>query len=511
MVELELEKRSADSGPHFLKAKAILVAMVQLGGLQVILALSGLVRNKVAAVYLKTAGMGEWAQIQGVATTVFIIVQFGMIVGLSRNAAAAKSESDRQQQLSVANTLTMAMAFLALLVAVAFFLIPARDGLLGALGIHAPFGWLLLLFVVVLAPIEGLRNNFLSFLQGMLDIGGIAAKRSIAAVVATLAAIPLVSMLGITGACLQFAVTSVLLAVLLGHRCHQLGYRPLQFQWEKSSAVSLITVGGALLLANFATNWVDVLIRSQLIRYAGLSAAGIYQAAFLLSSQVTQIALGSIGVFSLASISRSTDPEFISRQLHVMYKVILPISAIGLGLLGLFEGPAVQLLFSSQFHSSSELLPLLLVGNALQAAAWVTGAPLLGCGKVRAWITLLLIGVALRFVAAAAFLPLLGMQAVPLAFLLGQVFDMVTSLLLCSLSMKIKTSRADLARIGLSSALPGAVALLGLHLGPATFSAGVILLIAGGILLAPAQCSRFAARATELVMGRYSPCKTRPL
>lgn len=511
MVELELKERNTDSGPHFLKAKAILVAMAQLGGLQIILALSGLVRNKVAAVYLKTAGMGEWAQIQGVATTVFVIVQFGMVVGLSRNTAAAKTERDRQEQLSVANTLTMGMALLALLLAICFFLVPARHSLLGSLGIHADFELLLILFVVVLAPVEGLRNNFLSFLQGVLDIGGIATKRSITAIFATVAAIPLVSMFGVTGACLQFAVTSVLLAVLLGHRCYQLGYRPLRFQWERSSAVSLVTVGGALLVVNFAGNWADVFIRSLLIRHAGLSEAGMYQAAFLLSSQVTQIALGSIGVFSLASISRSTDPEFTSHQLHVMYQVILPISAIGLGLLGLLEGPAVQLLFSFQFKSSSDLLPLLLVGNSLQAAAWVTGAPLLGCGKVRAWITLLLIGAALRVLTAAAFLPLFGTQAIPLSFLLGQVFDMLTSLFLCSRSLKIRTSRADLARIGFSSALPGIVALLGLRLATATFAVGLALLIAGAIILAPAQFSGLARRATELLTRCYSPYKTRPL
>jgi enterobacterial common antigen flippase len=507
MIQLELKKSSTAYGPHFLNPKAILVAMTELGGLQVILALTGLVRNKVAAVYLKTAGIGEWSQIQGVATTVFVIVQFGMIVGLSRNTAAAQSETDRQRQLSVANTMTVALAILAMLAAVAFFVTSSNGELLGSLGIPARWNLLLLLFVVVLAPVEGLRNNFLSFLQGMLDIRGIASKRAIAVILATIAAIPLVSMFGITGACLQFAVASVLMAVLLGHRCNQLGYRPLHFQWEKSSAFSLAALGGATLLGSFAYSGVDVLIRSQLIRFAGLSAAGIYQAAFLLSSQVTQIALGSIGVFSLASISGSTEPETISRQLHMMYRVILPISAVGLGLLGLLERPAIQLLFSSQFKSSSNLLPMLLVGNALQAASWVAGAPLLACGRVRAWLTLQMIGASLRYLSVSALLPIFGTQAIPFAFLLGQMFDIVAALVLCSRSMKIATSRVDLAKIGLSSALPGVLALIGLHATPVTFSAGIIVLIAGSTILAPARFSSLASKATAIVARYCWPAK----
>lgn len=508
VAPMELDQRDTDS--HFIKPKAILVAMTQLGGLQIVLALSGLVRNKVAAIYLKTAGMGEWSQIQSVATTVFIIVQCGMIVGLSRNTAAAKTDRDRQRQLGVANTLTIAVAVVAMLAALAFSLAPFRGKLLGSVGISARFELLLVLFVALLAPIEGLRNNYLGFLQGMLDIRGIAAKRAFAVILATFAAVPLVILFGITGACLQFAVASVLLAVLLGHRCHQLGYRPMQFRWESSAAGSLTRLGGALLVVNFASGWVDVLIRSQLIRYAGISEAGIYQAAWLLSSQVTQIALGSIGVFSLASISRSTDPEIISDQMHVMYRVILPICAVGLGLLGLLERPAIQLLFSSQFKSSSELLPLLLIANSLQAACWVAGAPLLGCGKVRTWLTLELIGAALRYLTVTACLPKFGIQAIPLAFLLGQVFDLVASLVLCSRNMEIVTSRADLASIGVSAVLPGALALIGLHLTSASFGAGLILLVVGGVVLAPVPSSRFATKATEIATRCWSYCTTRP-
>lgn len=496
----ELKRPTNAVNSQILDSKTVLSAMTQLGGLQVILALTGLIRNKVAAVYLGTMGMGEWSQLQGVATTIFAVVQFGMIVGLSRNTAAVTSNESRQRQLSVANALTMSMAAVVICATLAFSFIPSGGRLLENLGISTPLKLLVLLFVAALAPIEGMRNNFLGFLQGLLDIRGIATKRAIAVILATIAAVPLVSIFGIAGACLQFCVTSVLLAVLLGHRCYKLGYRPLQCRWERATVISLGVLGGANLLVTFAYGLVDVLIRSQLIRFAGLSQTGIYQAAFLLSSQVTQIALGSIGVFSLASISKSKNPEAISQQLHTLYQVILPISAAGLGFLGLVERPVVQLLFSSQFASSPEFLPLLLIGNSLQAACWVAGGPLLACGQVRMWLVLQMIGATLRYVGVWALLPVLGTQAIPLAFVLGQAFDILASLILCSRRLKITTSGADLARIGASAVLPGVLALIGLQITPLTFCGGMALWSAGIVILAPGQSSRIAATASGIAV-----------
>lgn len=497
-VEIRSSSADSDDDSRLFTAKAILLAMTQLGGLQLILALTGLVRNKVAAVYLKTSGLGEWSQIVGVATLVFTVVQFGMIVGLSRNIAAAKSSVERQRQFAVANTLTMAVALAAIVAALSLYFSSASQKLLANLGITPQLELVLLLFIVLLAPVEAIRNNFLSFLQGVLDIRGMASKRAIAVVIATLAAIPLISILGITGACLQFSLTSILLAVLLGRRCQELGYRPLQFQWEKHSGLTLASLGTASLLASFAYNGADVLIRAKLIRYASLSDAGIYQAALLLSSQVTQIVLGSIGVFSLASTSKSKLPHIIAEQLHLLYRVILPVSALGLGLLGLLEVPVIRVLFSAQFKSSSSFLPLLLIGNSLQAACWVAGAPLLGGGRVGIWLTLQLVGACLRYFTAVLLLPVIGTQALPLSFLLGQLFDISASLLICSRSMKIHTPGTDLTKIGFSALLPGSLAWIGLHPSPLMFGFGAMLLGAGAFILAPRQSSRCASRAAQV-------------
>jgi O-antigen/teichoic acid export membrane protein len=185
-----------------------------------------------------------------------------------------------------------------------------------------------------------------------------------------------------------------------------------------------------------------------------------------------------------------------------MYKVILPISAVSLGLLGLLERPILHLLFSAQFQSSSVFLPLLLVGNSVQAASWIAGAPLLGCGKVRAWLTLQIIGALIRYWIAVAFLPQIGTQAIPLSFVVGQIFDLTASTVMCSMLLRIKISGGDLARMAISSALPGGLALIGISPAPTAFCIGAVILAASAVAMAPAEASRVAVKA----MGIASRC-----
>src|SRR6185312_11800607 len=109
--------------------------------------------------------------------------------------------------------------------------------ILANLGIHPGLRQkLVLLALFSIAPIEALRNNYLSFLAGLVDIKCISSKRSLAVIAATAVAVPLIAMFGIAGACMQTAIASLFLAFLLGGRCREQGYKPIAFRWHKDAA-----------------------------------------------------------------------------------------------------------------------------------------------------------------------------------------------------------------------------------------------------------------------------------
>lgn len=435
----------------------ILSALIQLGTMQFVVAVGTLVRNKAMAIYLKPEGFGEFTQLVAVTAPIYAFVQCGMAVGLSRNAAAAETSEERQRELETANTLTTVLALAAILLFIPLVLGGPSEWLLPALGIQPGLRQKAILAVLLaVAPLEALRNNFLTFLEGLLDVKGVSTKRSLAIVLSTAAAVPLIASLGIVGACVQTVFASLVLAVLLGLRCKRLGFSPLALRWRRSTALSLATLGSASVVIGFTQTSIDALIRAHLIATTGIGTNGLYQAAVSVSAFVTAIVLGSVGVYSLATLSQTVDSACRQARFEELVRVVLPVAAIGLGAVGLFCQPIFSVLFASQFSAGIRYLPLLLTANYVQVAVWVLGGPVLGSRLIRFWIGIQLIDLAIRYTAVRMLSPLLGAQAVPLALLFSMVFDIAGYGFVCGWILKLRVAR----RTGLAFiAGAGAVAL----------------------------------------------------
>jgi uncharacterized membrane protein YfcA len=72
-----------------------------------------------------------------------------------------------------------------------------------------------------------------------------------------------------------------------------------------------------------------------------------------------------------------------------------------------------------------------LTANYCQAAAWIVGAPLLGFGWVRTWMSIQLAGSGLRYVATMLLSSFIGAHAVPAGLLLAVAFDLAANVIFC--------------------------------------------------------------------------------
>jgi O-antigen/teichoic acid export membrane protein len=433
-------------------AVRILTALAQLGAAQAAVGVAGLVRNKAMALALKPAGFGEFTQLAGIALAVYTFAQFGMQVGLSRNAAAAENRGERQRQLGAANWLTITLAIACLAILVPVVLTPAGDRLLSWLGVYPGFAQKsLLVILLAVAPVEALRTNYMSFLQGVGDIKGLSSSRALAVLAAAALVFPLVFWLGATGAGIYTMLAAVFLAVLLGRRCAAIGYRPLAFRGDRGAMMTLAALGGAALISGVSLNGTETLIRAHLIAYAGAAENGLYQAALLISGTVTNVILGSIGAYSLATLSQTREAAAGEKCMHELLGVVLPVAALSLGALGLLCYPVLSLLYSHDFLASAKFLPLLLGANYIQAVSWVAGAPLLGFGMVRTWTAIQLSGAAIRYTATIFSLPWLGAFAVPAGLLAAMTFDLAANIVVCRACLGMRFERR-MVLIGLAGA-----------------------------------------------------------
>lgn len=472
-----MQAAAAEASPH--SSSRIVAALAQLGGMQVAVALSALIRNKAMAVYLRPEGFGEFTQLAAIAATFHIVVQSGMSVGLSRNAAAASAAPLRQRQLAAANSLTLMLGALMLAIALPLLFSPAAGSLLPILGVlpGASQVWMLAALLLV-APVEALRNNFMSFLQGVLDICGLSSTRSLAVAASALIAIPLVAMLGLPGACLQFAFTSAILAFLLARRCRTIGFQPFAVSLHAPTLRLLASFGSASLVVGFCQNAVEALIRGRLIAAFGAAENGLYQAALALSTQVTAVLLGSIGAYSLAAFSQQDSVVPLQARMDNLLRVVIPASTLGLGLVGLFSRPVLFILFSPQFAEAASFQPLLLAANHLQVASWAFGSVILARGMIRYWIAVELTSVAIRAAAVFAAMPFLGIQAFPASFALGILFNVLAYSALCARRCAVHASPVTWAGFTLG----GATAALCAVTGPHPAACALLLLVVAALI-----------------------------
>ena len=103
--------------------RKVLVSLIQLGGMQLVIAGTAVARNKVLAFRLGAEGFGEFSQVALIALSISVVVTFGLSLSLNRNVAAAQGDEARQALLSQANGVNLSLTALFALVALPLLLL----------------------------------------------------------------------------------------------------------------------------------------------------------------------------------------------------------------------------------------------------------------------------------------------------------------------------------------------------------------------------------------------------
>jgi PST family polysaccharide transporter len=454
--------------------------------MQGIVAAAGIIRNKVVALRLGPGAFGEIAQLTSVMASVTTIVSFGMNVSVSRNIARAESHDERQAYLASANGLVLSMSLIS--IAVLFWLL-AAGRLLDLIGLTPGSDTVLAATVFIVSlPFAGLQTNYLATLQGLLDVRGLAIQRSIAVMIATAAAVPIIWVLGLLGAAIGFLLLTIVLTVLLGNRCRALGYNPVAIALDRTRVQVLASFGIVSMVMGFAQAFSDTAIRASLISEYGTTVNGILQAPLVLASTLQAILLGSIGTLSLTTVSTAASGGETADTVDRLLTAVVPIASSALAILGLFGVPAIVLLYSPDFLAGADLLPYILLTQLVMVAVWVVGSPLLAMGDRLLWMVLDLVWVAVKVVVSLAFIPAHGASGVAA----GMLISVATHLLLLVVVVRWRYGLGIGADHWLRL-LVGTILVMGLAVIGAQFTGSYLLL--GGALAIWLVYTAFYGRA----------------
>lgn len=394
---------------------AVLSNIVRLGGMQVVIALTAIVRNKVISVRLGPEGYGEFIQLVMVVTAASVVAAFGLGMSLNRNVAAAGDAAGRQRLLGQANAINLMISFV-LAGALAIFL-AYEPASLGWIGLEPRVDTVLSISVLLmLIPLDAAVQHRIGFLIGAQDIHGMTSGRSAALIAGTIISVPLIWYFGLAGAAIQLVALSALIVLMLDRRIRFLGFRAWAVAFHRATFLLLARLGVAAIVAGFAAQLSDLLVRSSLLKAKGAAESGIYQSALSISYQVRAVVLGSVGSYMIAILSENTERQKVIDTANKLLAIVLPIALAAFAGLGLFSRPLILLLYSPEFLPAQQLFPIMLVGFYAEVMVWVIGAPLLALDRVGIWLAFELLFSALCLLIALPLLAPLGMLGVAIAY-----------------------------------------------------------------------------------------------
>ena len=380
------------SAPHdgTTSHRQILKSSAVIGGSSVITVLLGIVRTKVLAMLIGAEGLGLLGVFSSVTALVSGIAGLGINSSGVRQIAVAVGTSD-QQRISRTILVLRRTALLLGLVGMLALLFLCQPISKATFGNAAYAGSLALLSVtVVFTAVAGGQT---ALVQGLRRIGDLAALSIWGAVLGTVFSLPIIFLYREKGIVPFLVIVSALnlAASWLYARKTQVERVSLSASVTWTEAKGLLGMGLVFMASALMPNAVAYLTRTMVIRQMNLEAAGLFQAAWTLSSVYVGFILGAMSADYYPRLTAvAGNNVVINRLVNEQTEVSLLMAVPGiLGTLT-FAPWLLHLLYAPQFEPAVDILRWQILGVLGRVIAWPVTFVLMakGCAKVFFWLEL---------------------------------------------------------------------------------------------------------------------------
>jgi PST family polysaccharide transporter len=394
---------------------------------------TAVLRNKLLAVFVGTAGVGLLAQVGNLVNILSSLASLGIGVGMAKYAAEFSSKGDRHA-LARLKTSGLVPTWLASAVALAAALLLRKQLAVLIFG-SDELSWAVALAALAV-PLLVQFSFHLAVLQGLKSMRRYALSNAAASAAGLLVLVPLVYLLRWKGAVIHIVAAAVLgyLAIYFVSRSLYASSGFVGRPGVDRSLVRELLAYGVSSLAVGALYWVNLLVvRSIILRKLGPDANGIYQVALGISFQYLMLILNSVSAYAFPRLSELRERDSIVHEIRSAIRLSVLLVTGCASILLIARHWLVPLLFSPEFMQGERLLPAQFVSDFLRAVAWMLGIWMLPQGRLRTWVGLdVLMNVSL----IGAFVLLLSRTSGlgTLALLAGPIAHCVAYLIHCVLN-----------------------------------------------------------------------------
>lgn len=323
--------------------------------------------GKMAAVLLGPAGLGLLGQFQSL-TLLFQNCSNGAIQsGVIKYLAAAGDEAEKSRLLRTAFSISLVMGLLCGLVV--FLLSPLFNHVFHLASYR-------ILFAVTGASCVFFSLNVLltSVFNAFKDYRRLAFFNIVQSLCNLVLFLPMTRFIGLPGALASVVLFQVLafgLGWLLFRRRYREVFRLLTWGWDKATVKKLAEYS-LMTLAGVATLSLSQLaVRGYLIRTHSDTAAGLWEGLNRISNFYIFFLALIITSQVLPRYAEATSRRSLLQQLRFNCSMLIPMTAVIIGLVFLLRDFIIRFVFTAEFLSLKDMMVWHLLGDFLKITAWI--------------------------------------------------------------------------------------------------------------------------------------------
>jgi PST family polysaccharide transporter len=268
---------------------------------------------------------------------------------------------------------------------------------------------------------------FLGVLNGNRAVGRMGVSQAVAAVLGALIAYPSLLLGGVSALIVLLIVISVATSVVSVFFLVRSGWLDLLLAnlfkpLDRKYALKFLSVSSISLVVGLSGTVLLLGVRIAIARGVDLASAGIFDAAWTISSMSLMILLGSFGAQILPEMSSEANAQLFNRKLSNVIRLSVLASVAILIPSILFKQLLIELFYSKLFLPSLDILRWMLIGDYFKVTAWALSMPLLARVHMRAYLFLSLSwNFLFLFSGLTLFLLFRSIEIIGIAYLFAQV------------------------------------------------------------------------------------------
>ena len=346
--------------------------------------LSGVVLNKLFAIYIGPTGYSTYGQFQNILTVANSCAGGVILPGVTKETAG-NFEYKQKQYIIWSNALKITIIMALLTSGLIFTNI---DRIREAFFPHES-GLSPLYVLALLLPSIALNNLFLSIVNGKKEIYLYVYINIFGNIIFGIFGSFAIIYYGLNGVIYSMLFSPLLGLIFCLNKIRKIEWLKFECLLRPTDSNALKKIGLYALMGTASAVLVPLTtmyIRSYIEINYGMKSAGNWQGIQKISDLYLGVITSTLSIYFLPRIAEIKNIKEFILEIKKVYLLVIPLTTLSASFIYLFRNTLIEILFTNEFSGMSELFLWQMIGDVFKMGSWVMAYIMIGRGLVKSYI-----------------------------------------------------------------------------------------------------------------------------